>query len=235
MIEVFGIEEVYALHTDTEADEGVFRTNPGSIMASVDEFHITVTGQGGHAAYPHMNADPIPCALAIGQALQTVVARNADPLEALVVSITQIHTGSAMNVIPDVAEIKGTVRSLTPATRDMAEARVRAIATAQGAVYGVTTSVDYDRSYPATINHPDQAAFAGRIAGQVGTGLIADMAPEMGAEDFSYMLEKRPGAFLFIGQGAGPSVHNTAFDFNDAIAPVGASFFAKLIETRHAP
>jgi hippurate hydrolase len=234
LMERFGIEEVYALHTDPGQPEGHFRTNPGPIMASVDEFTISVEGQGGHAAYPHLNRDPIPCALAIGQALQTIVSRNTDPLDALVVSITRIHAGSAMNVIPDTATLAGTVRSLTPETRALAERRITEIARAQAQVFGLTAALDYDRSYPPTTNHAAQADFAARVAAEVGSSVDAAMPPEMGAEDFSYMLERRPGAFLFIGQGDGPSVHNTAFDFNDAIAPIGASFFARLIETRHA-
>lgn len=230
----FDIEEVYAIHTNPQAEAGVFSTSPGPMLASFDEFCITVTGQGGHAAYPHLNRDPIPCVLALGQALQTIVARNAAPLEALVVSITQIHAGTAMNVIPEVAQIMGTVRSLTPEMRAMAEDRIRVIVAAHGPAFAVETRLDYDRGYPPTVNHAEQAAFAGRVAETVGAGLVPDARPKMGAEDFSYMLEARPGAYLNLGQGIGPSCHNPRFDFNDAVAPIGASFFAKLIETRHA-
>ncbi len=229
----FGIEEVYALHTDPFGDAGEFRTCAGPIMAAADEFTITVRGKGGHAAYPHECADPIPCALAIGQALQTIVARNVDPLGALVVSLTMVQGGSAYNVIPGEVSLGGTVRSFTPEVRDMAERRITEIVAGQAAAYGVAADLDYRRNYPATVNHDVPTAFAVDVARAVSGQVVDDLPPEMGAEDFSYMLEARPGAFLFLGQGKGPSVHHPAFDFNDAVAPVGASFFARVIETRH--
>lgn len=232
----FGVEEVYALHTDPFSDEGVFSTCTGGLMAAVDDWTITVTGVGGHGAYPHTCVDPIPPALAIAQGLQTIVARNTPASEPLVVSVTQFHAGSASNIIPDTAMINGTTRSFSPELRDMAEERIKAISNAQAAAFGVQVDVDYDRSYPATINHADQTDFAATVAASVvgETKVDSNMTPEMGAEDFSYMLEARPGAFLFLGQGKGPSVHHPEFDFNDDVAPVGASFFARLIETRHA-
>jgi hippurate hydrolase len=232
----FGVEEVYALHTDPFSDEGVFSTCTGGLMAAVDDWTITVTGVGGHGAYPHTCVDPIPPALAIAQGLQTIVARNTPASEPLVVSVTQFHAGSASNIIPDTAMINGTTRSFSPELRDMAEERIKAISHAQAAAFGVQVDVDYDRSYPATINHADQTDFAATVAASVvgETKVDSNMTPEMGAEDFSYMLEARPGAFLFLGQGKGPSVHHPEFDFNDDVAPVGASFFARLVETRHA-
>ena len=232
----FGVEEVYALHTDPFNDEGVFSTCTGGLMAAVDDWTIAVTGVGGHGAYPHTCVDPIPPALAIAQGLQTIVARNTPASEPLVVSVTQFHAGSASNIIPDTAMINGTTRSFSPELRDMAEERIKAISNAQAAAFGVQVDVDYDRSYPATINHADQTDFAATVAASVvgETKVDSNMTPEMGAEDFSYMLEARPGAFLFLGQGKGPSVHHPEFDFNDDVAPVGASFFARLIETRHA-
>ncbi len=232
MMERFGISEVFALHTDPFGDLGEFRTTPGPIMAAVDDFEITVTGRGGHAAYPHDCLDPMPCALSIGQALQTIVSRNADPLLSLVVSLTQMHGGSAMNIIPEEVRMAGTVRSFDPDLRDLAEARLRAIVEGQAISYGVSAQVDYQRSYPPTVNHVDQTGFAVAVARGVGTGVIEDLAPGMGAEDFSYMLNARPGAYLFLGQGKGPSVHHPKFDFNDAAAPYGASFLARLIEMR---
>ncbi len=231
----FGIQEVYAIHTDPFSEEGQLRTCSGPIMAAVDDFHITVRGVGGHAAYPSSCRDPMPCALAIGQALQTIVSRNTDPLLPLVVSLTMISGGTATNIVPETVSMSGTVRSFDPDLRDMVERRIAEIAHGQAASYGVAAKVDYVRNYPATVNHEAQAEFAGRIArdvvGEVKT--ITDLRPEMGAEDFSYMLEARPGAFLFLGQGVGPSCHHPAFDFNDDVAPIGASFFARLIETRH--
>jgi hippurate hydrolase len=229
----FGVEEVYALHTDPFGALGEFRTCEGPIMAAVDDFTLTVRGRGGHAAYPQTVADPMPCALAIGQALQTVVSRQTDPLDSLVVSVTQVHGGTAHNIIPETVSLSGTVRSLRPATRDMAEAAVARIAAGQAASYGVSVEVDYRRNYPSTVNHAAQTRFAVEVAREVSGKVIDDLPPEMGAEDFSYMLEARPGAFLFLGQGVGPSVHHPAFDFNDEVAPVGASFLARLIETRH--
>ncbi len=232
MMERFGIDEVYALHTDPFATLGEFRTRPGPLMAAVDEWRITITGVGGHAAYPSTCRDPMMAALGIGQALQTIVARSSDPLDPLVVSITQIHGGSAMNVIPETVTLAGTVRSFSPTNRDLAEARITEIVAGQAASYGVTAKVDYQRNYPPTVNHADQTTKAADIAAEiVGADRVdRDYPPEMGAEDFSYMLEERPGAFLFLGQGIGPSVHHPEFDFNDEAAPIGASFFARLIE-----
>lgn len=177
----------------------------------------------------------MPCALAIGQALQTIVSRNTDPLLPLVVSLTMISGGTATNIIPETVKLSGTVRSFDPDLRDMVERRITEIAQGQAASYGVAAEVDYVRNYPATVNHPAQAEFAGRVAQEVvgAAKTITDLRPEMGAEDFSYMLEARPGAFLFLGQGIGPSCHHPAFDFNDEVATIGASFFARLIETRH--
>ncbi|MDA7424855.1 M20 aminoacylase family protein [Thalassococcus lentus] len=234
IMERFGIEEVYALHTDPFGDLGEFRTCAGPIMAAVDDFTITVKGKGGHAAYPHACIDPMPCALAIGQAMQTIVARNINPLKPLVVSVTQVHGGTAFNIIPEDVTLSGTVRSLDPELRDLAEQRIKTIADGQAAAYGLTASVDYRRNYPATINHAEQTARAVDVARAVSGSVIDDLPPEMGAEDFSYMLNARPGSFLFLGQGKGPSVHHSEFDFNDEAAPIGASFFARLIETRHA-
>ena len=232
----FGVEEVFAIHTDPFAEEGMLRTNPGALMAAVDDFTITLTGKGGHAAYPADCRDPVPPALALAQALTMLPAREVPAGARLVVSVTQVHAGSAYNIIPESAVITGTVRSFDPAVRDMAEARVRAIVAGTAAAYGVTAELDYDRSYPPTVNHAAQTAFAAEVAREV-TGaarVVEDLEPEMGAEDFSYMLQARPGAFFFLGQGIGPSVHHPEFDFNDAVAPVGASFLARLVERRGA-
>ena len=235
IMERFGIEEVYALHTDPFGEVGVFNTCPGPIMAAVDDFEITITGKGGHGAFPHTTLDPVPCGLAIGQALQTIVSRNADPRLPLVVSLTIVQTGSATNVIPETMRLAGTVRSFDPDLRDMVERRFGEIVAGQAASYGVEAKLDYIRNYPATINHAAQTDFAVRVAQEVvgETNVISDRQPEMGAEDFSYMLEKRPGSYLMLGQGIGPSCHHPAFNFNDEVATIGASFFARLIETRH--
>ncbi len=231
----FDIGEVYALHTDSFAAAGEFRTTPGPIMAAVDEWTINVKGVGGHAAYPHSCRDPMITAMNIGQALQTISARSADPIDPIVVSLTKFHGGTASNIIPDEVVLEGTVRTFSQTNRDLAERRVRQIAEGQAAADGITAEVIYERFYPATVNHAEQVEKSAAVAREiVGEELvITDLAPEMGAEDFSYMLNARPGAFYFIGQGIGPSVHHPEFDFNDEIAPMGASFFARLIETLH--
>ncbi|MFZ5964693.1 M20 aminoacylase family protein [Thalassococcus sp. BH17M4-6] len=232
LMERFDIGEVYAMHIDPFAELGAIRTAPGPVMAAVDDWQIVVKGEGGHAAYPASCRDPMPCALAIGQALQTIVARNVDPLATLVVSLTQVHGGSAMNIIPEEVTLAGTTRSFDPVLRDLAERRVREIAAGQAAAYGVAARVVYDRSYPPTLNHPEQTRFAVEVAREVTPQVVDDLPPEMGAEDFSYMLNARPGAFVFLGQGIGPGLHHPRFDFNDAAAPIGASYFARLIERR---
>ncbi|MCW1955018.1 MAG: M20 family metallopeptidase [Roseobacter sp.] len=235
MMERFQIDEVYALHTDPFAKAGELRTVAGPIMAAVDEWEITVKGVGGHAAYPHTCRDPMIAAMSTGLALQTIAARNADPIDPIVVSVTQFHGGTASNIIADEIKLSGTVRTFSETNRDLAERRIKEIAAAQAASFEMRAEVDYLRSYPATVNHAAQVEKSAAVAREVvGAELvITDLPPEMGAEDFSYMLNARPGAFYFIGQGIGPSVHHPAFDFNDEIAPIGASFFARLIETLH--
>jgi hippurate hydrolase len=230
----FGVEEVYGLHTDPFSDLGELRTGPGPLMAAVDDFNITIKGKGGHAAYPHTCVDPLPCVFALGAALQSIVSRNMSPFDSTVLSITQVHGGTAMNIIPEEAVSSGTLRTLTPEARALGERRIREVATGHAASFGLEIDIDWEAGYPPTINHAAQAAFAADIARGVTHTVVDDLAPEMGAEDFSYMLEARPGAFLFLGQGVGPSVHHPEFDFNDEAAPIGASFFARLVETRGA-
>jgi hippurate hydrolase len=182
---------------------------------------------------PHDTKDPIVAALGIGQAIQTIVSRNHYALDELVVSITQIHTGTADNIIPGTAYIEGTVRTFDPAVQDMVERRLRQIVTGQAAAYDVDATCRYERGYPATINDAEKAAFAASVAADVvGEDKVTpDARKEMGAEDFSYMLNVRPGAYLFLGAGDGPVLHHPEYDFNDAIAPIGASFFARMVET----
>ncbi|MFY0621334.1 MAG: amidohydrolase [Pelagimonas sp.] len=230
----FGVEEVYGIHTDPFAEFGELRTGPGALMAAVDDFNIIIKGKGGHAAFPHETIDPLPCVFALGSALQSVVSRNVNPMQSAVLSLTQVHGGSAMNIIPEEAVISGTLRTLSPEMREMGERRIREMIAGHAASFGVEIELDWQAGYPPTINHAAQAMFAADVARGVTPDVVDNLAPEMGAEDFSYMLEARPGAFLFLGQGIGPSVHHPEFDFNDEVAPVGASFFARLIETRHA-
>lgn len=229
----FDIKQIYALHNAPSMDVGTVHTNPGPIMASVDEFRVIFSGKGGHAAMPHESVDPIPAAAAFADGCQTVVSRNREPTSPLVVSVTRIMSGgAALNIIPQTSEVGGTVRSFDPGLRDMCEARVRKLAAGVAAAYELEVEVIYDRSYPATINHPEEAAFAARVAEEiVGAERVdANVPPVMGSEDFAYMLEARPGAYLFVGQGETPMCHHPAYDFNDEIAPVGASLLARLVE-----
>ena len=232
IIERFAIETVYALHCEPGAPAGQLSTTPGPIMAAVDTFEVHITGQGGHGAMPHLAVDAIPAAVSITQAFQTIVSRNHNAVEDLVVSVTQIHAGTIDNVINDSAFVGGTVRSFAAPVQDMVERRMREICAGHAAAFAVDVTCTYTRGYPATINAPEQSAFASQVAEEIcGTALLeTDRTREMGAEDFSYLLEKRPGCYLFLGQGAGAAWHNPAFDFNDEVSPVGASFFARLVE-----
>ncbi|MBR9836796.1 MAG: M20 aminoacylase family protein [Salipiger thiooxidans] len=232
MMDRFGIEEVYGIHNAPGDPEGHILTAPGALMASADEFRIEITGVGGHGAEPAESVDPIPAAAAMVGALQTIVSRNVSALDRLVVSVTEVHAGTAHNIIPGTAWLGGTVRSFRPEIRDLAERRMREIAETQAAVFGCTATVLYERGYPPLVNHAEQARFAAEVAREVvGADKVdADTAPIMPAEDFSYMLEARPGAYLFLGQGDTPNCHHPKYDFNDAIAPTGASFLARLVE-----
>jgi hippurate hydrolase len=233
----FDIAEVYALHNAPNFEEGQFYTAPGAIMAAVDEFEVTVEGRGGHAAMPHETADPLIAAVAMVQAFQTIVSRNHKPVDDLVVSVTRIRSGTANNVIPESAVFSGTVRTFSPEVQDMVIRRMEEIVAGLAAGHGVSARLDYARHYPPTINDPHRAAFAAEVAAEIVGASRVDPAAsrEMGAEDFSYMLEARPGAYLFLGQGPGPVCHHPGYDFNDRIAPIGASFFARLIERASPP
>jgi amidohydrolase len=232
IMERFGIAEVYALHCAPGQPFGRFHTTPGPIMAAVDDFELTVTGVGGHAAFPHMTVDPIPALIAFHGAVQTIATRNAEPLGDLVISITVLEAGTATNVIPAKARLGGTVRSFDPEMRDLVERRMGEICAGLSQSFGVEVALDYRRNYPATVNDPEKTAFATEVAAEVAgaDGVDAAAQREFGAEDFAYMLEARPGAYLFLGQGEGAYCHHPAFDFNDDIAPIGASFFARVVE-----
>lgn len=232
ILDRFGIGEVYALHNAPGLEAGAFYTSPGPIMAAVDTFHIHIQGRGGHGAMPHETADPVVAALGIGQAIQTIVSRNHHTMKELVVSLTQIHTGTVDNVIPDTAYLNGTIRTFEAEVREMVQKRLEEIVAGQAASYGVEARLEYEAGYPATVNTPGQVEFAAQVAREISgeTRVQADAGREMGAEDFAYMLEARPGAYLFLGQGPGAGLHHPKYDFNDEIAPVGASFFARLVE-----
>ncbi|QUJ77548.1 amidohydrolase [Sulfitobacter albidus] len=228
----FDVREVYGMHNAPGIPEGTFATRPGPIMAAADTFHIHVKGRGGHGARPHETADPVVAACGIVQAIQTISSRNLDPEQQLVISTTQIHTGTIDNVIPDTAYINGTVRTFSKEVQAMVMRRMQQIATNVAAGYDLEAELVYDMGYPPTVNHPDQTDFAVEVARDVvgEAAVMPDMPAIMGAEDFGYMLEARPGAYLMLGQGEGPSVHNTKYNFNDDIAPIGASFFVRAVE-----
>ncbi|MFS4579974.1 M20 aminoacylase family protein [Phaeobacter sp. C3_T13_0] len=232
IMERFNVGEVYALHNAPGLPVGAFSTTPGPLMAAVDTFHINIQGVGGHGAMPHETRDPVMAACGIAQAIQTIVSRNHYALDDLVVSVTQIHTGTVDNVIPDTAYINGTVRTFDAQVQDMVMRRMKEIVAGQAASYGVTAELDYEVGYPATINDADKTGFAAAVAGEISgdANVEADSSRDMGAEDFSYMLQARPGAYLFLGQGNTAGLHHPKYDFNDDIAPIGASFFARLVE-----
>ncbi len=227
----FKIDQVYAMHNAPGFPAGMFMTGPGPVLAAVDTFHVHVKGVGGHAANPHETRDPIPCAISIIQAVNTIVSRNAYAGDELVVSVTQIHAGSAENVIPDKAYVNGTVRTFDPAVQDLVEARLKEIVDGQAAAFGVEARLGYDRHYPATVNDVAKSEFAAEVARDVSTQVEYREAREMGAEDFSFMLQARPGAFMMLGQGVDSAgLHQPDYDFNDEIAPIGASYFVRLVE-----
>ena len=233
ILDQFDIKELYALHNAPGPEVGRFYTTDGPLMAAVDTFDIHITGQGGHGAYPQDTRDPVLAACSIAQAIQTIVSRNVDASKQLVISVTQIHTGSTDNVIPETAYMNGTVRTFDAEVRDLAERRLQEIVAGQAASYGCEADITYNRGYPATVNTEQGVEIAVKAARDVsGDDALTDVqrTREMGAEDFSYLLEKIPGCYLFLGQGEGAAWHNAAFDFNDDVAPVGASFFARLVE-----
>ncbi len=233
VLEKFDISEIYALHNLPGLPVGHFQTTPGPIMAAVDTATITIQGRGGHGATPHETADPVVAAVSIVQAIQTILSRNHYAFDELVISVTQIHTGSADNVIPDTAWIQATVRSYDKDVQAMVIRRLEEICAGQGVSFGVEVSLDYEIGYPATINDPAKTAFACDVAREIaGDAAVNDTASaEMGAEDFAFFLEKIPGAYLFIGNGDTAGLHHPKFDFDDEAAAHGASFFARLVET----
>ncbi|MFL5207991.1 MAG: M20 aminoacylase family protein [Microvirga sp.] len=234
LMERFGVQEVYGLHNMPGIPVGKFAIRPGPLMAAADRFDIVIEGKGGHAARPHECVDTLLVACQVVNALQSIAARNVDPLESVVVSVCALAAGEAYNVIPQTARLKGTTRTLTEAVRDLAETRIRAITEATCAAYGAKASVDYRRGYPVTVNHPEQTDFIAKVAAEVGAGERAvdtTIVPLMGSEDFSYMLESRPGAYIFMGNGDTASVHHPKYNFNDEAIPYGVSLWAKVIET----
>ncbi len=228
----FPIRRVYGMHNLPGLAVGRFAMRDGPIMAATDEFAFAIEGRGGHAAIPQKTADPILAGTALVGALQQIVSRNADPLDSLVVSVTEFHSGFAHNVIPDTARVSGTVRSLSAQTRDHVEARMGAIAQGIAAIHGVSVALTYRRNYPVTRNHTAEVAAAAKAAAFVAGQDAVDRfcPPLMAAEDFSYMLEERPGAFIFIGNGPSAGLHSSAYDFADEAIAYGASYWISLVE-----
>ena len=232
ILDRFNIKNVYAIHNTPDVALGKFYTMPGPIMAGADKFHIDIVGVGGHGAYPHETKDPITAAIGIAQTFQTIVSRSRDPNDKLVVSVTQIHAGSTDNVTPENAYINGTVRTFDKRVQDMVIKRMEEIVSGHSQIFGLECKLRYEKGYPPTINSPDNVKIAALAAQDIsGFDMVDDNAgQEMGAEDFSYLLEKRPGAYLFLGIGAAAGLHNTNYDFNDDASVYGASFFARLVE-----
>jgi amidohydrolase len=232
LLDRFHIQEVYGMHNWPGVPVGHFAIRPGPIMAAADRFEITIEGKGGHAAHPHKSVDTLLVGTQIVTALQSIVARNVDPLEAAVISVCSFKAGDAFNVIPQFATLLGTVRTLKPEVRDLCEARIKAVTESVAAAFGATARVNYLRGYPVTFNHDEQTAFMAKVAEEVGYGIDTTILPQMGAEDFSYMLNERPGAYIFVGNGNTAECHHPAYDFNDEAIPFGTSLWAKIVETR---
>ena len=233
LIERFSISEVYGLHNYPGIPLGQFAIRPGPLMAAADRLIIEVEGVGGHAARPHRAIDTVLVGAEIVSALQQIVSRNVDPIENAVVSITLFHAGTTDNVIPQTALLRGTARSLKSEVRDLLERRIGEIASGVAALHGARAKVDYHRDYPVVVNHPRETDVAAAIARDVaGAGKVDSATPPvMGGEDFSFMLLKRPGAFIFMGNGDSAGLHNPAYDFNDKAIPFGSSYWVRLIET----
>jgi len=230
ILDRFEIKEVYALHSGPGDAVGSFYTTPGPILAAVDTVHIHITGVGGHGAYPYETADPVVAAVGMVSAIQTIVSRNHVPYDDLVVSVTQVHTGSADNIVPEKAYINATVRTMKTETQAMVQKRMSEIVAGHAAAYNVAAELTYEIGYPATINDAERTAFAADIAREISPDVDDARQYDMGGEDFSYMLNERPGAYLFVGNGDSAGLHHPKYDFADGAAPAGASFFARLIE-----
>ncbi|WP_066153772.1 MULTISPECIES: M20 aminoacylase family protein [Hydrogenophaga] len=242
LFEQFPVEAVFGMHNWPGLPVGSFAASAGPVMASSNEFHIVIRGKGSHAALPHNGIDPVPVACQMVQAFQTIISRNKKPVDAGVISVTMIHTGEATNVVPDSCEIQGTVRTFTYEVLDLIERRMQEIAEHTCAAFGASCEFQFRRNYPPTVNHPAETAFVREVlAGIVGADQVLVQEPTMGAEDFAYMLQARPGCYIFIangegahreiGHGGGPcTLHNPSYDFNDDLIPLGATYWVRLAE-----
>ena len=237
LFERFPASQVYAIHNYPGLPAGTMAVRSGPVMAATDEVEVIVRGRGGHAAFPHLAVDPVVVAAHVITALQTIASRSVDPVDAVVLSLCSMQTSQtgAFNVIPDSVRMLGTVRTFKPQTRDFAEKRIGEMARKVAEAFGATADARYTRGYPATVNSAAEAQFAARVGERVfGKGkVVTEFDPVMGGEDFSYMLEARPGAYVFLGQGGGPGacfLHNANYDFNDEVIPLGAGYLAALVE-----
>ncbi len=235
LLERFPIDSVYGMHNWPGLPAGHFSVRSGAVMASTDRFDIEIMGQGAHAAMPHLGVDPVSAAAALVQALQTVVSRNVDPLEAAVLSVTKLHAGEAHNVIPDRANLAGTVRALSADVRAQVESAMQRVCAGVGAALGVQVTLEYRQEYPVTVNTASEAALCAEVAATVAgaAAVRTDLKPSMGAEDFAYFLQQRPGAYVWLGNGPGEGgcmLHNPHYDFNDEVIPVGVTYWVRLVE-----
>ncbi len=233
LVHRWNIQEFYGMHNMPGLPVGSFAIKPGAMMAAADQFEITVTGKGGHAAKPHECIDTTLTAAQIIVALQSIVSRNIDPLKNAVVSVCVVSTDStAHNVIPQVVRLKGTARSLDAGVRDQLQEGITRVATNIAAAMGATAQVDYQRGYPVTMNDDQATVWAADVARDIAGDVNLDMQPMMGGEDFSYMLNERPGAYIFVGNGDTAMVHHPAYNFNDDAIPAGSSWYAGMVESR---
>ena len=242
LFEQFPMQAVFGMHNWPGMPSGTFAVSPGPVRASSSEFKITLRGKGGHAALPHTGIDPVPIACQMVQTFQTIVSRNKKPVDAGVISVTMIHAGEVTNVVPDSVELQGTVRTFTVEVLDLIEKRMRQVAEHTCAAHDATCEFEFLRNYPPTINTAPEAEFARQVmAGIVGPERVLVQEPTMGAEDFAYMLQAKPGAYCFIangdgahremGHGGGPcTLHNPSYDFNDDLIPLGATYWVRLAE-----
>jgi amidohydrolase len=231
LMERFAIDQIYGMHNGPGMPIGSFAIRTGPIMAATDSIDINIEGIGGHAARPHKSLDSVLVGAELITALQQIVSRNVDPLDAAVISMCEFHAGNARNVIPQTAVLRGTVRTLTAEVRELVEKRVRAVVAGVAQMTGAKIDLTYERGYPVTNNHAIQTQFATRVAKEIaGDTNVHEMPPLMGAEDFAYMLEKRPGAFIFCGNGDSAGLHHPAYNFSDEAIVFGTSYWIKLVE-----
>jgi len=242
LFEQFPMDAVFGMHNWPGTEVGKFAVSPGPVMASSNEFKVVIRGKGAHAALPHNGLDPVPVACQMVQAFQTIITRNKKPIDAGVISVTMIHAGEATNVIPNSCELRGTVRTFSVAVLDMIEARMRQIAEHTCAAFGLSCEFDFVRNYPPTVNSAKEAEFARAVmASIVGPDNVLQQEPTMGAEDFSFMLQAKPGCYNFIANGDGSHrdidhgggpcmLHNPSYDFNDDLIPLGATYWVRLAE-----